>query len=52
MPINMLAGYYFDSEPLDIMAINFPVYTYQTDQVSGLGPRGITWWADALNMAG
>ena len=52
MPINMLAGYYLDSEPLDIMAINFPMYTCQTNRESGLDPRRITWWADALNMVG
>ena len=48
----MLAGYYLDNESLDNMAINFPVYTCQTDRESGLSPRGITWGADALNMVG
>jgi len=48
----MLAGYYLDSEPLDNMEITFLVYTYQTNRESSLGPRGITRWADALNMVG
>jgi len=41
----MLVDYYLIVNPLDNMAINFPVYTYQIDRESGLGPRGITWWA-------
>ena len=41
-----------DSEPLDNMTINFPVYTCQIDREPSLGPQGITWWAYALNMVG
>jgi len=49
--INMLAGYYRDSEPLDNMVINFGCTPARSIESLPLA-HGVTWWAFARNLVG